>query len=261
MGKYLRLALFLLAWFLSARTEGTKTTTTDLDFSPSEIFVFSGEEAILSTTTGLPTAELTPSLEHSISDPVVLDASIAKIITFFSDFNTSNAVLVLNLRIKGTRLGRSRLAVNVTSDVNGTTFTASADLNVISRRDVTDVILNCVLALLVAVVNFGFGCRFDYAVAQEMVRMPRPTLVGVASHCVVLPLVGAVRFPPFKSLENAQFFALNTHESVAIRSSLQDVKKNGVLVSIRNAHVLCCVFINGRCFAFLSNARSDHNEE
>ena len=92
------------------------------------------------------------------------------------------------LRIVGNKIGTTVVVFNFTSSGNNSTV-ISNDMTVVRRQTTFDNILSYLLGLLVVINNFGFGCNFDYTVGKELVKKPKPVLIGIACQFVILPLV------------------------------------------------------------------------
>ena len=170
-----------------------KANETIANTEKSTLQIFDDEESIVSVVINVQENVKSQFSSNAIKAHVV-DKSIAEIISVEDDIIASTteglSTHKFGLRIIGNKIGKTVVVFNFTRSRNSSVdLLISNDLTVVRRQTIFDNILSYLLGLLVVINNFGFGCNFDYTVGKELVKTPKPVLIGIACQFVTLPLV------------------------------------------------------------------------
>ena len=181
--------LFVVIAILQHSTAVGKANETIATTEQSRLQIFDDEESIVSVV-----VNVQENITSSAINVHVVDKSIAEIISVEDDIITSTtnsfSTHKFGLRIVGNKIGKTVVVFNFTHSRNSSVdLVISNDLTVVRRQTIFDNILSYLLGVLVVINNFGFGCNFDYTIGKELVKTPKPVLIGIACQFVTLPLV------------------------------------------------------------------------
>ena len=113
--------------------------------------------------------------------------------------------VLANFTIKGKRLGRATLSLDFvnedTKDVDQSQ-PDEYDVSVVRAERVEDTIFEVALALIIIINNVGFGCKFDWLVAKNVLRKPLAAIIRVCGQYILLPLVRTYCVPVCSSPKN-----------------------------------------------------------
>ena len=181
--------LFVVIAILQHSTAVGKANETIATAEQSRLQIFDDEESIVSVV-----VNVQENITSSAINVHVVDKSIAEIIPVEDDIITSTtnsfSTHKFGLRIVGNKIGKTVVVFNFTLSRNSSVhLVISNDLTVVRRQTIFDNILSYLLGVLVIINNFGFGCNFDYTIGKELVKTPKPVLIGIACQFITLPLV------------------------------------------------------------------------
>ena len=187
------LCLFVVIVILQHSIAVGKANETIANTEQSRLQIFDDEESIVSVVFNVQD-NITSQFSSNAINVHVVDKSIAEIISVEDDIITSTtnsfSTHKFGLRIVGNKIGKTVVVFNFTHSRNSSVdLVISNDLTVVRRQTIFDNILSYLLGVLVVINNFGFGCNFDYTIGKELVKTPKPVLIGIACQFVTLPLV------------------------------------------------------------------------
>ena len=185
--------LFVVIVILQHSIAVGKANETIATTEQSRLQIFDDEESIVSVVVNVQ-ENITSQFSSNAINVHVVDKSIAEIISVEDDIITSTtnsfSAHKFGLRIVGNKIGKTVVVFNFTHSSNSSLdLVISNGLTVVRRQTIFDNILSYLLGVLVVINNFGFGCNFDYTIGKELVKTPKPVLIGIACQFVTLPLV------------------------------------------------------------------------
>lgn len=106
-------------------------------------------------------------------------------------------VQTVNFTVRGEFLGKTKVKIKSFGKSNRKLDEKDLEIKVIVKnRRLTNIFI-IIVAILIIILNFGFGCKLEITIIKEILKKPIPPLIGILCQFILMPIVSSITLKYF----------------------------------------------------------------